>query len=248
MIEPLKYVERHSFTLAAIILALGFVIAAIIGAVTFYQVRALDSSFEVTGSAKQEITSDVVKWRTTFIRLTTINELRSGHQQMGEDLKKVLAFYKEQGFEEAQLTVSPVFQDQDYNAPNDGSAQRRYILRQTIELQSGDVDRITQLAKRIDPLINQGVIFSTTSLEYYYSQLPEVRVNLLSDAVTDARTRAEKIAASGNRGVGSLRAASVGVVQVLPLNSVDISDYGAYDTSEIKKQVMVTVKVTFGLR
>jgi len=36
-------------------------------------------------------------------------------------------------------------------------------------------------------------------------------------------------------------------VQVMPVNSVDISDYGNYDTSTIDKDVMVTVKTIFRL-
>jgi hypothetical protein len=89
---------------------------------------------------------------------------------------------------------------------------------------------------------------STQSLEYYYSKLPDLRVSLLEDAVKDAKLRAEKIAAGTGRRVGSVRAASSGVVQVLSPNSVDISDYGNYDTSSVDKDVMVTVKASFDLK
>ena len=41
------------------------------------------------------------------------------------------------------------------------------------------------------------------------------------------------------------RAAASGVVQVLPKGSLEISDYGSYDTSSIEKEVMVTVRATF---
>jgi hypothetical protein len=34
----------------------------------------------------------------------------------------------------------------------------------------------------------------------------------------------------------------------MPLNSVKVNDYGSYDTGEIKKEVMVTVKAAFTLR
>ncbi len=40
----------------------------------------------------------------------------------------------------------------------------------------------------------------------------------------------------------------MGVVQVLPPSSTEVSDYGAYDTSSIEKEVMVTVKASFRLR
>jgi hypothetical protein len=92
------------------------------------------------------------------------------------------------------------------------------------------------------------VIISIDFLQYYYSKLPDLRVSLLSDAVKDAKSRAEKIAEGTGRAVGSIQSASSGVVQVLPVNSVEVSDYGSYDTSSIEKDVMVTVKASFRLR
>jgi hypothetical protein len=37
------------------------------------------------------------------------------------------------------------------------------------------------------------------------------------------------------------------VVQVLPVNSVDVSDYGSYDTQNIEKEISVTVRAAFVL-
>lgn len=34
----------------------------------------------------------------------------------------------------------------------------------------------------------------------------------------------------------------------MPVGAVEISDYGSYDTSGIEKEVMVTVKASFGLK
>jgi hypothetical protein len=92
------------------------------------------------------------------------------------------------------------------------------------------------------------VLFSTQSLEYTYSKLPELRVSLLKDAMTDARARANSIASSDGKGVGALTSASIGVVQVLSPSSTSVEDYGAYDTSSIEKEVMVTVRASFQVR
>jgi uncharacterized protein len=117
-----------------------------------------------------------------------------------------------------------------------------------VELNSADVTLIDTVSKNVRSLIEQGVVFSTASLEYSYSKLPELRVSLLADALKDAQARARTIAETSGGSLGRLKAASSGVVQVLPLNSLDVSDYGAYDTQNIKKQVMVTVKAAFEVR
>ncbi|MSR86804.1 SIMPL domain-containing protein [Candidatus Peribacteria bacterium] len=239
---------RAAFTnnLSALILACGFVLAAIIGSWTFYSVRSFDNALQVTGSARSSITSDTVKWTAQFTRTVGSDQLKDGYDQMRKDAAAVAAFLKTNAIDEKNATVSPVFMDMDYST-NDGMP-RRQILRQNVEIRSTDVAGITKVAKNVDALISKGVLFSTQSLEYGYSKLPDLRVELLTDAMKDARARATNIAGSDGHGVGSLKSASIGVVQVLAPGSTSVEDYGAYDTSSIDKEVMVTVRATFTLR
>jgi hypothetical protein len=201
----------------------------------------------VTGSAKQTVHSDRVKWTAQWSRLVRISELRSGYAALAADQAIVKKFLADNGVDEKNYTVSAVnmYQNYDYKGTGEPST---YNLNQTVEIQSSDIDKITGLAKNIQSVVNQGVVFSTASLEYSYSKLSELRVSLLSDAVRDARARATKLAESSGKKVDVLRSASMGVVQVLPVNSVEVSDYGAYDTSKVDKDVMVTVKAAFTLK
>lgn len=229
-----------------IILGISFIIGIIINSQTNYRIRQLDNTLSVTGSAKQKVTSDVVKWTSSFSRTIPIEKLNDGYTQMKNDEESVLKFFKDNGIDEKNITVSPVFLEQPFKY--DPNAPREYNLRQTVEVQSNDVQKITDLAKDTQTLIEEGVVFSTEMLGYYYTKLPELRVNLLSDAIKDAQSRAQKIAESSGKSVGSIKSASMGVVQVLPVNSIEISDYGTYDTSSIEKEVMVTVKALFTLK
>jgi len=239
--ESFKGQSRH-----ALILGLSLIAAASIASATFYAVKSFDNALSVTGSAKQRIVSDSVKWVGSFTRSVPVSELKSGYGQIDQDAKAVVAYLKGEGLSDAAVVVSPVMLEEPYKY-NPGMAQE-YTLRQTVEVRSEDVQKIAALAKDVRPLVDKGLIFSTQSLEFYYTKLPELRVELLSAAVKDAQDRAAKIAASTGKGVGNLKAASMGVVQVLPINSTDVSDYGAYDTSSIEKEVMVTVKTTFVLK
>lgn len=237
----------HKISLAALILAVGLIFSSIVVATVIYKVKAMDNTLQVTGSVKKVVNSDVVKWTAAFSRTVTMSELKSGYSQMASDLEKVSGFLKTEGVDPKEMTVSTVFMDQqyDYYKPESAPSQKYYILRQTVQIQSKEVDKITALAKNTKKLIDEGVIFSTQSLEYFYTKLPETRIELLASAVQDAKARAEKLAESSGRKVGTLKSASVGVVQVLPVNSVEISDYGAYDTSSIEKEVMITVRALF---
>ena len=237
--------RRSSRPLASGILAGGIVLAAIVGSWTFYSVRSLDNTLQVTGSARKTITSDTVKWTGQFTRTATPTDLKTGNDLLRKDRTAVMNFLKKNKIDEKNVTISTVFMDPDYSY--NAEAPRNLILRQTVEVRSNDVLGLTQIAKNIDELINQGVLFSTQGLEYTYSKLAELRIELLKDAVKDARLRASSIAESDGESVGSLKSASIGVVQVLSPNSTAVDDYGAYDTGSIEKEVMVTVRGSFQL-
>lgn len=228
------------------IIGISLIIAASIFSVAFYNSRLQDDSLSVTGSAKKQVTSDAVKWKGGFSRTAIESDLKSGYDLMGQDLVIVKKFFKDQGISDADLGISPINVDQPYD-PN-GEGPREYILKQNVEIQSNDIEKITNLAKNVQPLVNQGVFFTTDAVEYYYSGLPDLRIELLGEAVKDAQVRAKEIAKNSGRSAGSLKSAGMGVVQVLPVNSVEVSDYGAYDTSSIQKEVMVTVKAAFTLK
>lgn len=237
--------DKKSIIFASAILGLSIIIGTAIVSYVLLDVKKLNDTLSVTGSAKQKITSDSVKWHASFSRNVLQSEIKSGYAQMKKDEDIVSKFLQDKGIKKEEIDISPVFMNEIYKQ-ND-SAPKEYGLQQTVEVSSLEVQKITDLTKNIQTLIDQGVIFSTQSVEYFTSQLPELRVSLLSNAIKDAKLRAQKIAESSGKKVGAIQSANMGIVQVTPVNSVDIADYGSYDTSSIDKEVMVTVKTIFRL-
>jgi len=235
-----------TFLNSRLLIGLGIILATIIAAYTFYQVRSLDNTLTVTGSTTKQVTSDHVKWVGALNRVVKASTLKTGYADMASDLVFVKEFLKSKNIPDDQIVISPIFMDQNYD--QNQSAERSYTLRQTIDINSSDVNAISEVAKNIQPLIEKGVIFSTQSLEFTYSKLPEERISMLSLAVVDAKARAASLAESSGKSVGQLKSASSGVVQVMSANSTDVSDYGSYDTSKIEKSIMMTVKASFTLK
>ena len=235
-------------TFPAFVLGIGLILSTIIGAWTFYSVRSFDNTLQVTGSAKKAVTADMVRWSANFTRSVDTNAIKAGYDQMRKDGDAVTKFLKKNKIDDKNVTISTVIMNQDYNYNTNGSQLRGYTLSQSVEVSSADVAGITKIAKNIDELISQGVLLSTQSLEYTVTKLPELRIALLKDAIKDARARAASIAENDGKSVGSLKSASIGVVQVMAPNSIAVDDYGSYDTSSIEKEVMVTVRASFQLR
>lgn len=229
-----------------IIIGISLIISALIGSFTFYTVRSSVDTLSVTGSVRQKVTSDIAIWTSSFSRTVPAEELKEGYSMMQNDEKLVVDFFAKNGFTEDDLTISPVFMEQLYMY--DPNAPKENTLRQTVKIQSNDVDKITSMAKNTQELINKGVIFSIQSLEYYYSKLPELRIELIPDAINDAKLRAQKIAEGSGKEIVGIKSANLGVVQVLPVNSTEVSDWGTYDTTTIEKEVMIPVTVIFTIK
>jgi len=231
---------------SAAIVGLAIIISAAVFGGSYYEAQTQSSAnkdaLSVTGSAKMRVTSDQAKLVIALNREVAVTDLSTGYSSIAHDLGLTRDLLQKSGATGA--SESPVSMNQTYN-PN--STESRYQLSQTITLQSNDVNKLTDISKKIPDLASQGAIVSVQSLEYYYSKLPDLRVSLLTQATQDAKARAEKIAAGTGRHVGSVQSASSGVVQVLAPDSVAIDDYGNYDTSSIEKDVMVTVKASFRL-
>jgi len=236
----------HPIVGLGIIIGSSFLIVGIIAAATVFRVRALNDTISVTGSAKMQVTSDESKWTGQITRTVYESDLKSGYAQLANDLASVKAYFASAGIADTDYTVSPIVMNEVYQQ-ND-SAPKKYILTQTFEVQSNDVQKLTSASTNSVQLINRGVVFSTVALEYYYSKLPDARITLLSQAITDAKSRAAELAKNSGKTIGALRNASSGVVQVQSLNSTDVADYGTYDTSKIEKQITVTVKASFSLK
>jgi hypothetical protein len=228
-----------------IIVGACFIIGILIFSMFFYKTRAQENTMWVTGSVKQQVTSDIAKFSASFSRNMPADDLKSGYSQMKRDEDIVKQFFKEAGFNENSISISPVYMDAPFMY--DPNAAKEYILRQYVEIQSEEVQKLTDLSKNIQKLVDEGVIFSISNLQYFISNLPELRINLLADAVKDAKARAQKIAEGTDKKIGTIKTANMGVVQVLPVNSTEVSDYGAYDTGTIEKEVMITVTVLLTL-
>jgi len=239
---------QDSKFLPAVILSLALIISATVFGSFYYSAQSVTTTdtLSVTGSTKVKVTSDKAKLVISLSRIALASTLATGYGEIAADLTATRDLLTKEKVDAATITENPVVVNRMYDYQNSGG-ELKYELTQSVILQADDVNQITAISKKIPSLAASGAIVSVQSLEYYYSKLPDLRVSLLTAAVKDAASRAAKIAEGTGRKIGNVQSASSGVVQVLPPNSIEVSDYGSYDTSSIEKEVMVTVKASFRL-
>jgi hypothetical protein len=235
----------------AAILGTSLVLATCVVAVAFYKVKNLSTAIAVTGSSQQTITSDVVEWQSSFSRNVTPEQLTQGYSQMKSDLAIVKKYLASNNVPDSAITVDPIMVMANYDnsgyGKGGGSSIIGYQLSENVSVQSNDVEGITKVAQGSGDIINQGVIFSSQPLQYFYSKLSELKLDMLAKATQDAQMRASRIATSAGSKLGSLRSADMGIFQITPVNSTNLSDYGEYDTSSIQKQITAVVHATFSV-
>lgn len=246
---------RSGLVRAAFLLGLSLVVATCVAGGVAYKVKSLGNTISVTGSAERTITSDIVKWSGRLSRNVGVDGLKDGNTAVKADFATVLQIVHEAGVDDGQITVRPlnvypVYGSEDPSKPY--ASQTRivgYNLDQSFQVESPDVNGVTKLAQAVaDRMLQSGVVFTTDSLEYYYSKLAGLKLEMLSEATANAKARAERIVTSTGASLGPLSSAGMGVFQVTAVNSTEISDYGAYDTSAIDKKVTAVARAEFLLR
>ena len=154
------------------------------------------------------------------------------------------------GIAENQITISSIsttsLKKQDANG-GETSEITGYSLRQQLEVRSNEVDKIAQIARESTELINQGILIESNPPQYFYTQLGDLKIEMLGEAAKDAKTRAEKIAASTGNSIGTVRSARMGVLQITAADSTEVSDGGISDTSTIDKDMTAVVNVSFAV-
>ncbi|MBC7808679.1 MAG: SIMPL domain-containing protein [Akkermansiaceae bacterium] len=235
--------------MAAGILAAGLVLSTMIGVWGMTQVKQADQTIVVTGSAKKRITSDKVIWKAGISFQAP--RLQDAYVALRVNMPRVRSYLLSKGVKPGEIKLSAI-ESQTITArgPNGEDTGRLsgFSLKQSIEVRSNDVARVEKLSREATELINQGILLESYPPQYVYTKLADVKQSMLAEAAKDAKARAEKVAASVGSRIGGVRSARMGVLQITPADSNDVSDSGMNDTSSVDKDITSVVSVTFAVR
>jgi hypothetical protein len=238
-----------TYPMAAGILAAGLVLSTMIGVWGITQVKQADQTIVVTGSAKKRITSDKVIWKAGIS--FQARNLQDAYAALRLNMPKVRSYLLKQGVKPDEIKLSAIeSQVVTERGPNGEDTGRLsgFSLKQSIEVRSNDVARVEKLSRESTELINQGILLESYPPQYVYTKLADVKQAMLAEAAKDAKLRAEKVAASVGSRIGGVRSARMGVLQITPADSNDVSDSGMNDTTSVEKDITSVVSITFAVR
>jgi hypothetical protein len=230
--------------LPGLCLAAGLIISA--AQVTRAWLHIADSQvISVTGSAHQDVTSDLAVWTAAFS--AEADQLSEAQRQLKADAGRVTDFFQQRGITNAEISAINI-QRLRSSGNDDNSKTVGYRLRQTLRLESADVARVVELQQQSSSLVDAGVELDDLGIEFIYTRLAEAKIDMLAAATKDARARAEQIASEGGRNIRALRSARMGVFQVTPRNTSDTSAEGINDTTSREKTIRAIVTANFSLK
>ena len=234
--------EKLQFIWLAVILALGLIFA-----VNIATKNVSNDKITVTGSAYKVVQADSA--RMVFEVTTRKPDKQQAYNTVKAQIPIIKKYLSDKGLTEIDVKASSGYYSYKY-APNGNSTNEiaYYNLSQEIEVKSKDVQKVKEISTEIQNLLEQGIDINYVNTEYFYSKLGDLKVELLQDATSDAKNRATAMLKATNNKPGKIQSVQMGVFQITPVDSTNVSDMGINDTSTIDKKVTAVANIVFRIK
>lgn len=198
----------------------------------------------VKGYATQKITSDFGIFEMSI--LSKSPDLKAAYEKLSMDKEAVTQLIIKKGVKEKEILVSPVqvrekfaLSDRGYETP----MVDHYIVTQTFQVESKNVQQIAQLSFEASDLLGQGIQINAVAPRFLYTSLENLKIEMIGKATANAKERANVLSKNGKFKLGRVSDIRVGVFQITPANSTEVEDYGRNDTSTIEKEIKCVVEI-----
>jgi len=237
-------------SLTAIIFGLAIVASAFVLGYSFMNRNKTDGTISVTGLGKADFTSDLIVWEGSFSEESP--NLQQAYTDLEKDKKIISDYLLSKGITAEELVFNAVNSRKDTRGKytSDGKYVGEeflgYVLTQSLQINSNDVEKVETVSREITELLNKGIQFYSQPPRYYYTKLADLKIEMVSKATADARYRAEQIAENSGGKLGKLISAKMGIFQITGQNSnEDYSWGGTFNTESKEKTASITMKLDY---
>lgn len=238
-------IERHKLIIITLILAITMIECTQTIAEKIGNIKGIT----VTGSSSKIVTSDSAS--LSFDISAKASNKNTAYKTISSQLPQVINYLTETGFSKDDIDIKPQNGYETYKyAPNGVMTNEvsHYNLSQNITVNSKNVQKIKTLSNDLAKLIDKGININVYEPQYFYSKLANDKVVLLKEASVDAKERASAMLKATNNRVGKINSVKMGIFQITPVDSNNVSDMGINDTTSIDKKITSVVNVVFEIK
>src|SRR5207248_2251535 len=99
-----------------------------------------------------------------------------------------------------------------------------YSVSQGFDVSTRQIDTLVAAATRLGSLLERGIDVSAQPLAFISTNLEQAKLDALQAATLEAKKRAEIIVKGLGAKLGAMRSSDLGVYQITPRNSTDVSN------------------------
>ncbi len=235
---------NNRFIIPSAIIGTSLILSVIVFGINWKSTKKENQTITVTGSAKKEIKADLGVLKGSINAFGASQ--KSAFEQINSQKPILIEYLSSKGFDVSKITFETINIYAQYNYVNGNQGSLiGYNASQTFKIESNDVEKIQAISLDISSLYSKGLEFQIFNPEYYYTKLAEIKIEIQAEAAKDAMNRAKKIAEATESNIGPMKNARMGVLQITPVNSNMVSDYGMNDVSSIEKEITAVVNASF---
>ena len=243
------------FALLGALLAFGMILGGTLLGMKVRDFKRADRYVEVKGLVERTVKSDMAIWPVSFKEAG--NDLSSVFAKSEADKTAVLKFFAEQGVAPQEISVGQIqVTDKLANEYGGNNTGPRYIVEQTVTVQSDDVDKIAKAGEKTAELVQAGIVVGGNNgqggIKYKFNGLNALKPDMITEATKNARSSADRFAADSGSQVGSIRSANQGVFSISSANGgSSTGDDAAADPNgdaSIMKKVRVVATIDYYLQ
>lgn len=229
--------ERSSLILGLCIFC-GLIGMAFIVGYTMLEFKSFERVVTVKGLSEREVPATIAVWPIRFSEAS--NDLSAIYTSMERSQIKIIEYLQKKGFTASEISIAtPSIIDkmaQQYGGGN--PVGLRYTASQGLTVRSGNVELVRSTMKTIVELGKSGIVLGgyeyQVQPQFLFTQLNDLKPEMIEEATRSARSVAEKFASDSNSKLGKIRSASQGQFSI---EDLDVS------TPHIKKvRVVSTVE------
>src|SRR6202789_1315972 len=233
-------------------LLLGLVLGGWVLGSEIKDIKLADRYVTVKGLVERTVKADMAIWPVSFKE--TGNDLPQVFAKSQTDKELVLKFFAAQGVSPQEISVGQIkVTDKLANEYGGNNTGPRYIVEQTVTVQSGDVDKIAKAGEKTAELVQGGIVVGDNNgqggIKYKFNGLNALKPDMITEATRNARASADRFAADSGSQVGSIRDANQGIFSITAANEVSLNDDSGGDQSDasIMKKVRVVSTIDYYL-